>query len=353
VSVVATPAAASAVPIVVRYTDGPDEGFNDPTLGAERRGALEFATRAWSQRLQGTTPIVVEVAMDPLGGDGARAVLASTAATTVHRNFPGVPLRDTWYGAALATTLSGMDLNGAELSEIEATFNSDVDNLAVLGSLNWYYGTDAAPGTDIDFVTVALHELGHGLNFFASVDPGTGAWLLDDLPGIYDLHLQRSVLGPLRRLREPERLVAITSGALSWSGPFLSAALGRDAPIYAPRPYQSGSSLSHWDSSFSGGLMAPFYTAPNHDPGLLIPALLDMGWELTRPDTDARAGDFHGNTNAERDTYPHAALQPREPTTCLRHEFQLRHRVGNRHPYAACDRDRRGGCRSDRDRCHS
>ena len=81
-------------------------------------------------------------------------------------------MADTWYAAALANELSGGDVNGAT-SEIVAVMNSDVDNSTVLGAIDWYYGTDGnppetSPGSgkfDEDFVTVVLHEVGHGLGF--------------------------------------------------------------------------------------------------------------------------------------------------------------------------------------------
>jgi YVTN family beta-propeller protein len=271
------PFMAHAVPIEITYSDGPSEGFNDPLVGASRRAALQAAVDIWSQLLPGSVPIVVEAAMDDLGGNGESAVLASTRATTVHRDFLGAPQGATYYGAALANELSNIDLNGASMPEIHTTFNSSVDGPSVLGSISFYYGIDAEAGSDIDFETIALHELGHGLGFFDAIDLGSGMLLLD-APTIFDTYLVWPVFGTLINLQAAERRQAIQSGDLVWAGPFTVQAYGSAAPLFAPKPPQPGSSVSHWDSRLVGQLMAPSYSAPVHDPGLLLPALRDLGW---------------------------------------------------------------------------
>jgi hypothetical protein len=106
------------------------------------------------------------------------AILGSAGPTAVIRDFPGAPLTNTWYPIALANALAGSDLNGST-PEIQAVFNSDVDNSSVLGSTDWYYGLDGNPGNDIDLLTVFLHELAHGLGFSSLVNLNTGACLLD------------------------------------------------------------------------------------------------------------------------------------------------------------------------------
>jgi len=40
----------------------------------------------------------------------------------------------------------------------------------------WYFGTDAnTPAGLIDFVTVVLHEIGHGIGFIGSMNAGNGS----------------------------------------------------------------------------------------------------------------------------------------------------------------------------------
>ncbi len=270
---------AGAVPMQIVYADGAAEGFFDPELGAARRAAFEFAAETWATTLAGTTPVVVEATMDSLGGTGVTATLASAGATTIHRNFGGVPR--TWYGAALASQIIAADINGPDVPEISIAFNADVDGPEILGSVGWYYGFDAQPGSDIDFVTIALHELGHGLNFFEAVDGTSGGWRADDDPGIFDRMLFRPGVGSFADMRAAERLAAIISGQLLWIGLAVVAFNGSAPAVYAPDPYQPGASIGHWDTSFSPDeVIEPFYTTAVHDLGLLLPAMVDMGWEL-------------------------------------------------------------------------
>jgi len=271
-------APALGVSISIEYGDSETEGFFAPDSGAARRAALEYAVARWQTALGGTTPITLHVAFDPLGGDGASALLASTAPVTVHRNFPHAPLADTLYSAALANQLAEDDLNGPDLAEIDIIFNADVDGLVTLGSVGWYYGTDGEPGSDIDFVTIAMHEIGHGLGFSNQIAAALGRFAFN-VPGIFDIHTARPRVGRLAELLPAERRVAWLSNQLIWDGPYVFAANNGAAELYAPDPFINGSSVSHWDASLHE-LMAPFYLGPNHAPGLLLPALIDMGWQL-------------------------------------------------------------------------
>ncbi|MFI5397558.1 MAG: hypothetical protein ACHQ9S_18635 [Candidatus Binatia bacterium] len=310
-SVLSLARAAYAVPTTVSYGDPEGQGFFDPVLGAARRNAFEFATGIWANTLAGTVPIVIAATMPSLGGNGSSALFASSGAVTFHRNFSaGVP--NTWYAAALANELSGTDLNGPNTPEISIMFNADVDSPEVLGSIGWYYGTDAQPGTDIDFVTIALHELAHGLNFADLVDVNTGGWLNNNQPGIFDRMLFRPLVGSFADLRDAERLAAVVSDALFWNGPNVVAFNGGPAAVYAPDPSQPGSSVSHWDpASNPHELMVPFYTEAVHDPGLLLPALIDMGWGVTVPTPTPRASAAPPTaTPAPRSTIPPAEGTP-------------------------------------------
>ena len=257
---------AGAVPITVNFMDGANEGFNDPTLGAQRQAAFNYAVGVWSSALMGTTPVVVDATMDPLGGTASAAILGYAYATTLHRNFAGAPVANTWYVGALANQLAGTDVNGA-MSEIVAVFNSDVDNATVLGAVDWYYGTDAnppesPPGSghfDTDFVSVVLHEIGHGLGFISEVDGGTcvggstpgdscgvtadcsggscdlstvGTWA-NGSPSAYDLFLVRPAASPPRftDMSDAQRKSATTSGNVFWDGANVVTAHGGNAKI--------------------------------------------------------------------------------------------------------------------------
>lgn len=289
VLLVSAAATAPGLETAVVYTDASGIGFDDPERGPVRRAALEEAVARWGATLAGDVPLVVEASMRSLGGSATSAVLAQAGPVSLHRDF-GAGVADTWYGAALANQLAGVDLNGPQFGEIEVVFNADVDDDAVLGSIGWYYGGDAAPGTDIDFITIALHELGHGLNFFDLLDSGTGAPLFEGSFGIFERHVERTGVGPLVTMRAPQRVAAVVSGQLRWGGPNVLAALREPAPLYAPLVFAPGSSISHWDvSAMPDEIIEPFYTGANHDLGLLLPALEDMGWRLAVPTATPRS----------------------------------------------------------------
>jgi hypothetical protein len=150
--------APSYVRFAADYRDGAGEGFNDPTLGAQRRAAFEYALGIWSSLLPSAytgETITVEAYFDPLGGTPTGAVLAQAGPKSVRWNFGGRGLSNTVYGDALANHLRGADL-GQGQDEIVATFNSDVDGSYVLGSIGFYYGTDGNSGSNIRPPDIAL-----------------------------------------------------------------------------------------------------------------------------------------------------------------------------------------------------
>lgn len=175
------------------------------------------------------------------------------------------------------------------MPEIFVVFNGDLDDPIVLGSVGWYYGLDGKPGAHFDFVTIALHEIGHALGFSATLDAADGT-LLGGSPGIYERLAERPGVGSLVGMLSAERRAAIVSGNVLWHGAAAIEAYGTAPPLFAPEPFLAGSSLGHWDLEQLGEeLMAPQYGGAIHDTGLLLPALLDMGWEAAAATPTPRA----------------------------------------------------------------
>ena len=165
----------------------------------------------------------------------------------------------------------------------------------------WYFGTDANPGPgQAGFVTVVLHELGHGLGFFSSfgVDGMNGSFGIDfsgtPVPAIFDKFVENSsgtslidtgVFGnPSTELE-----MALTGGDLVFDGPLASTGNGGSAPdLFAPDPFVTASSISHLDEDTyplgnANALMTPtvFTSEANHAPGPVTLGLFqDMGWLL-------------------------------------------------------------------------
>ena len=299
-----TQAAHAVATFTVINADGAGEGFNDPspfvptggnpatTLGEARLIAFQHAAFLWASCLTSRVEIQIEARMDPLPGDANSAVLGAAGPDTFVRDFVGAPLAATWYPVALANSLHGFDLAPVD-PDIGATFNSDVDG-AILGAVDWYYGLDGnPPGNDIDFVSVVLHELGHGLGFSTLVDPATGAKAMgfDD---IYMTHLECHGTAPPRftdKMDAGRVAASVSDPDLHWDGantladaaalPLTAGFPANHVQIHAPNPFENGSSLSHFSTNLvPNQLMEPSYTGPNHDVGLALPLLEDLGWSI-------------------------------------------------------------------------
>lgn len=298
-----------AATVTVLNMDGPTEGFNDPTVvppvagnpattrGEQRLNAAQAAANAWGSVLTSSVPITVEMNFDPQFCDAFSAVLGSAGPTTVHADFTGAPLTNTWYPQALANALSGADRDVTQ-SDIVATFNSDIDdNNACLNGINWWYGigAPAIPGT-IDFFGVLLHEMGHGLGFLTVVDIGTGAQL-QGLPDTYEVNLEDHSLGMNwpAMTDEQRQASAIDTSDLHWTGPsvvgnsgVLTAGVGASnhVQMYAPNPVEFGSSVSHWDTAVTPNeLMEPFAT-PDLADLVTYNLFRDIGWTISGSVTD-------------------------------------------------------------------
>ena len=265
---------ASAATIVVNYN-----GFS-----GEAQTAFQYAVDIWESYLNSDVTIEVDanwIALSP-------GVLGSAGATSLYANFSGAPQGNTWYPVAIANGIAGSDLNGGT-AELVANFNSTYSN--------WYFGTDGnTPSGKYDFVSVVLHEIGHGLGFFGSlrVSNGSGSWGSgSSYPYIYDRYVENGsgqLLIDTGIFPNPSTALAsqLQGNNLYFDGPSVVAA-GGPARIYAPSTWQSGSSLSHLnESTYTAGhpdsLMTPAIGSAEaiHAPGPLTLGLLeDMGWELS------------------------------------------------------------------------
>jgi len=311
--VVATPLheARSAATIVVQNNDGAGEGFNDPaafvpvggnpavTRGQARLNAFQYAANLWGAALNSNVTIIVAAQMNPQFCDAGSAVLGSAGAVTVHGNFANAPILNTWYPQALANSLANVDLDPAS-PDISATFNSSINGVpGCLAGWNWYYGYDAnPPANHIDFVSVVLHEIGHGLGFQTFCNLATGA----KFGGFNDMYMVK-----LQQDNDPGVPInySTTSNAgriaaniddpdLRWIGTEVTnaaAALpvtaGLDdnfVRVHAPNPLVQGSSVSHFSTALlPNQLMEPSYVVANHNLGLALPLMQDIGWSIVVP----------------------------------------------------------------------
>jgi hypothetical protein len=217
--------------------DSAGEGFNDPTaaapvgdnpgitLGQQRLNVFRTACSIWGAYLLSSVNIRVEAKFDAMTPcDATSGVLGRAGAVTTASDFTGAPIANTWYSIALANKLAGTDL-APSVGDITATFNSSVDNSTCLGTTGWYYGYDHDNGTNIDLLTVVLHELGHGLGFQTFTNVSTGGFQ-NGRPDIYARNLFDDSFG-LRwdQMTSSQRSAsAVNTGQLVWNGQNVTSA---------------------------------------------------------------------------------------------------------------------------------
>jgi len=286
----ATGASHAAATITIVNTNEPGVGFNDTTpalpvggnlgttLGQQRLIAFQHAADLWGAKLTSAVPVRVDAAFEPLDCTATGAVLGAAGAYEIYYDFPNAPRSTTWYPSALASKLAGFDVTLGESPHIIARFNSRLGLFSdCLPGSGFYLGLDRQFGTQIDLVTVLLHELAHGLGFQTFTDDFFGEQVLG-VPSIWDYYLvdnhnNRSwvTLTPAQRAA-----TAVSGNGLSWNGPRVTAALpGVLAPLSqlritgsvagaAARNYQVG------DAAFGPPLAAAAVT------GQLMP-VVDQG----------------------------------------------------------------------------
>lgn len=257
----------------VVYDDPQGAGFNDPGLGAARRAALTAALQAWSRVVVGTVPVTVEARF--LDSDNPGVIAAAGPTDFVVQEGRIVPY-------ALAAQRSGAPINRGG-SDLSLEFGSEID---------WDYVPDgiAAAGT-YSFVYTAIHEIGHGLGFIDSFDAETGT-TLNALPMPYDLFVNRGTApGNLLLGRDAGQVRAdLVSSDLYFAGPNAMQASQtsiRPLPmvrLYAPEPYEAGSSIAHLDqetyADIRTGLMVPADFGPDeaYVDTLALAILADLGY---------------------------------------------------------------------------
>ncbi|MBK8497682.1 MAG: hypothetical protein IPL52_02405 [Flavobacteriales bacterium] len=259
--------------------------------------AIQHAADIWGSILVSDVPIKVSVSWTALGS----AALGVTFPNG-RKDFINAPVAATWYATALANSLTGFEFNPGE----------DDINIYLNSGTNWYTGTDGnTPAGQYDLVSVALHELGHGIGFvglakkvgsegsFGLLQASDFAPLIttfpwpeqDTLPGIFDRFPACAYPGDAGRFAESVGPLGsfFTCNQLTLNG---ANRTGREwrwlIRIYAPSTFALGSSCVHLnEATYPAGnpneFMTPFSSAghSNHWPGPIgLGMLRDIGWNL-------------------------------------------------------------------------
>lgn len=264
----------------------PALGFGDPTpaapvggnpgmtVGEQRLEAYKRAAEIWDETLDIDVQVVLQAIFTPLSCEPDAGVLGAAGALTVFRDFAAPSFPSTWYAAALANELSGFDLGGTTPDpgflappfndEIFSLFNSELGTEDCLTGSGWYYGLDNnnPPGT-IDFLTVLLHEVGHGLGFQDFADAATGQNFLG-FPDQWSRFQRDNALAGKHwdQMIDIERQFSATNGPnLVWTGPRVTAeaanVLGPAQVILVNAPADiAGAELPFGTASFGPALPA-------------------------------------------------------------------------------------------------
>lgn len=281
--------------IEVNYGDG---------FTTEARAAFQRAVDVWERHVASPVTIKIDASFESLRGNTLGAAGPLFALVDTNNDDDG----DTIVGAPLLDAITGQD-QFQNNPDIIARFNRDRND--------WHFGSDPAPAGTIDFTSVVLHEIGHGLNYidFSTFSSGSGSGgygfdfdengQVDDderAPGPFMEQLVEeqsdgSMLSLVNETAFPnpseELGDALTSDQLFFAGPRSNNAADQGSgpvppKIFAPESYDPGSSIAHLDEQTypfesTNALMTPAIAQAetNRLPGpIMCGQLIDMGWAV-------------------------------------------------------------------------
>jgi hypothetical protein len=266
--------------------------------------AFEYAVSIWESIIESDIPIYVEARWRTMSNGS----LGSASPGDYIANFKNAPRKNIFYPIAVAEKLSKTEISGASFPDISATFNKDI---------RWYFKTDGkTPELLYDFVSVALHEIGHGLGFtgFFFVTSVTGAYGNENAGDVaaYDLMVinknnQTLTDTTVFDIPSTDLYSALTSNELySASRAAKKYNSGNLPRLYAPQIWNRGSSIYHlndatYPSSNENSLMTHALGLGEaiHDPGPIATGILaDIGWKHTILDFD-KPKDIEQRKNIE------------------------------------------------------
>jgi hypothetical protein len=268
---------------------------------ATSQAAFQAALDIWSHVIVSPVPIRVQANFTPLGAN----VLGSARTSAICSG----PVANSEYSAALADMFAGTQSCAAsegQTFEIIANFNSTFPS--------WDFGTS---GTGVsgkyNFMTVVLHEVGHGLGFYGSATSSNGVgsfnYIDQGFPGLFDIYDRFIQNGSAQAITSfPNQSTALhaqlTGNALVFNGTNAKASNSGIAPkieshdmtaqystpgftVTSDNGWLQGSSYSHVDdvlySATPNGLMT-WQLAANEvytDPGPIMRGMFqDEGWTL-------------------------------------------------------------------------
>lgn len=273
--------------IIVNFGDG----FDD-FPGAKE--AFQFAVDIWAAEIFSPVPIIVDAEFTTF--DNPNVLGSAGPALLAQVLDPSIGRLNTFYPIALANSLIGSDASPTN-PDINVNFNSS--------ATFFYFGLDGNPAPNqFDFVSIVLHELGHGLGYIGSGSATGTATATGQDPWIYDIGMEDFFGNVLIDLNAADQRNIVTSeDSLFYNGDNARAALsGERLKMFAPTLFNNGSSYSHADETeypqgTINSLMTPSINFGEviHTPGPATRGLFkDMGWVLSEDATGSFITDDVG-----------------------------------------------------------
>ncbi len=225
-------------------TSNNNRGFDDPTLGADRRAVVNAVLTYINEVLNENTGATIDVRFNASGIDGSGALATGGTLwwTTPNRYNNGF---------AFDHITTGSDPDGGSVDAL----------ITVDFGYNWNSQTDDPTFSEFDLYSVMLHEITHSLGFTALTNALGRSSLTGGTPGVYAVYtklLETSSTDLWNDLTTTYQGTAadLISGDVYFTGAQATAAYGSNPPVYAPGTFSSGSSISHFNSG-TGAVMEP------------------------------------------------------------------------------------------------
>lgn len=252
---------------------------------ANAKEAFEYAVSIWEQIIESEIPIYIEARWRTMDNN----ILGSAGPSDYFANFEFAPRKNRFYPVSVVEKITKSEITGPGSPDITATFNKEI---------KWYFGTDGnTPELLYDFVTVVLHEIGHGLGFtgFFFVTGNVGGYGNTNAgdAAAFDIMVvndKNEHLADTNIFSMPSAKLynAFTSSRLYSSSPAaLSTNNGNKPRLYAPSAWNDGSSIYHlnestYPSATENSLMTHAIGKGEaiHNPGPITTGILaDIGWK--------------------------------------------------------------------------
>ncbi|MES2591004.1 MAG: T9SS type A sorting domain-containing protein [Bacteroidota bacterium] len=295
-------------------------GFTFNTSGSLPAGfsqALTIAGQNWTNYLQITVPIKVNI----ITVNSNLYPFSAITLTNGRQNFTNAPVPNTLYTTSLANQIAGVELNPGEY---------DMDIYVNLAT-PFYFGTAQPTPSKYDFISIAMHEIGHGLGFYSdgyvdgnglgsfgnipasTISPLTSSFPWpgqEGVPAIFDKFIVKASNSPLTTIAPQNSLAlgdSIKNGAMYFNGPVYANASHGNAPIRlsgGAGTFGIGTDLLHIHNTYDSTIMSYFW-----GPGdvMRVPGpwelgiLKEIGWNL-KP-----VGVYENHNADDVVTYPNPA----------------------------------------------